>query len=128
MKHDKYLVIPVFHISTILFVFLIGMYTAQIIMPLEPDLVKSPVFSSVISQTKGNYTTEEAIIGFFIFVFFLPLNLSIVYHISTEMASKGDIYNSIEKGFMDYPMFFMGFSSVFFFSLVFFLSDFFSGW
>lgn len=118
MKYEKPIIIFVLHFSSVLFVFLIGMYATQITMPFLPQITQNAVFSAIIESTRGEYTTGETIIGFFIFVFFLPLDLAIIYHATIEMASKKDIYDAIEKGFRDYPMFFIGFSSVYFFGLM----------
>jgi len=115
---EKALVLLALHFSTILFAFLIGMYLQTLIFTLVPDISKNVVFSTIIEQTRGRYRTSEALTGFFVFTFFLPLDFSVLYHASMEITSRKDIYRAIEKGFKDYPIFFMGFNCLYFFSLV----------
>ncbi len=80
--------------------------------------LKDPVISAMISVMKMNlnYPTDKLLLGMVTFIFFLPLDLSILYWVTRELFDKGDIINSIEEGLKSYPIFLVFFSDLYFFS------------
>ena len=118
MNRRDLAIVMTIHLSVILFVFLVGGYIQLLLQPHIPYLMQNPVFSAVISETRGLYELDEAVLGFFVFAALLPLDFAILYSATRELVNAGDISKSLERGIGDYFSFFAGFFSIYFLGLI----------
>ncbi|GEM_PF-4286626 len=108
------------HFSALMIVFLMAGITQLFFSQFLMEQAKTPVISAMISIARQSldYPLDKIVIGMITFVFFIPLDLSILYFVTKELFEKGDIYNGIEDGIRNYPLFIVFISDLYFFSFV----------
>ena len=106
------------HFSALMIVFLLA-GVVQLLLGSYLDVqLHNPVISAMVSLARVNlsYPIDKILIGIITFVFFIPLDISILYTVTRELFEKDDIYSGIEEGISLYPLFLVFISDMYFFS------------
>lgn len=115
---EKFAYALLVHFSALMIVFLLAGIVQLVFGPLLMEQLKDPVISAMVNimRTNLNYPTEKLLIGMITFIFFIPLDLAILYFSTRELFEKGDIFKGIEEGIRHYPLFIVFISNMYFFS------------
>ena len=117
---EKFTYLFLIHFSALMLVFLFAGVIQLLFGNMIMTQLQNPVISTMVNimKTTVNYSPEKLLIGMITFLFFIPLDLSILYSASRELFEKDDIMKSIEEGIVRYPLFLVFFSDIYFFSFV----------
>ncbi len=110
------------HFSALMLVFLFAGIVQLLFMPSLMDSLRNPIIASMINVMKMhmNLQTDKLLVGMVTFMFFIPLDLAVLYSVTKELFEKDDVMHAIEDGIKLYPLFLVFISDMYFFSFTFF--------
>ncbi len=106
------------HLSALMLVFLFAGIVQLVFGPSLTLQLKNPVIASLLYVVRANlnYPADKLLLGLVTSIFFLPLDISILYWVTRELFEKDDVVRSLEDGIKHYPLFLVFFSDLYFFS------------
>ncbi len=106
------------HFSALMLVFLFAGVVQLLFYNSLLDSLRNPIIYSMVHvmQVTTHIHLGRLLVGMITFIFFVPLDISILYSVSRELFEKDDIMTGIEDGIKRYPLFLVFFSDLYFFS------------